>query len=60
MSTHWRWCRVCMQQIRDMKLLCCDGLWRHLDTESLNANLVHLVGTAVEVQWTVRRLSIAY
>ena len=48
-----------MRQTRDMKLRCCDGLWRHLDTELLNANLVHLVGTAEEVQRILRRLSIA-
>ena len=48
-----------MRQTRDMKLHGCDGLWRHLDTELLNANLVHLVGTAEEVKWIARRLSIA-
>jgi len=34
-----------MWQTHDMKLYCCYGLWRHLDSELLNANLVHHVGT---------------
>ena len=59
MSTHWLRCRGCMRQIRDMKLCCCYGLWRHLDTELLNVNLVHLVGTEKEVQWIVGRQRIA-
>jgi hypothetical protein len=45
MSTHWPWYTVCMRPAHDMKL-CCYGLWHHLGTELLNANLVHHVRTA--------------
>jgi hypothetical protein len=48
-----------MLKTRDRKLRCSDGLWRHLHTELLYANLVHLVVTAEEVQWIVRQPSIA-
>jgi hypothetical protein len=49
----------CMLQTHDMKICCCYGLLRHLDTELLNASLVHNVGTAKEVQWIEGRLRIA-
>jgi len=50
----------CMLQTHDMKLCCfCYGLLRHLDTELLNASLVHNVGTAKEVQWIEGWLRIA-
>jgi hypothetical protein len=35
-----------MRKNHDVNLLCVSGLWRHLDTELLNANVVHHVGTA--------------
>jgi len=34
-----------MRQIHDMKLCCFCGFWGHLDTELLNASLIHRVGT---------------
>jgi len=34
-----------MQKIHDMKLCCCYGFWRHLDTELLDFSLIHHVGT---------------
>lgn len=48
MSTHWYWYTVCKRPAHDIKHCCC-GLWHHLGTELLNANLVHYVGTA---QWS--------
>jgi hypothetical protein len=35
-----------MGKTHDMKLCCCCGLWRHFDTELLNANPIHLAETA--------------
>ena len=55
-STHLPWCRVCMWQNHNKKLCSFYGLWHYLDTELLNANLVHHVGTAKEVQRIVWRL----
>jgi hypothetical protein len=48
----------CMLQTHDMKLYCYGSL-RHLDTELLNASLVHNVETAKEVQRIEGRLRIA-
>jgi len=36
----------CMWQTHGMKVCCCYGLLRHLNTELLTATLVHHVGTA--------------
>jgi hypothetical protein len=40
----------------DKKLCSFYGLWRYLDTELLNTNLVHHVGKTKEVQWIVWQL----
>jgi predicted extracellular nuclease len=45
-----------MWQTHDKKLYSFYGLWHYLDTELLNANLVHHVGTAKEVQRIIGRL----
>jgi hypothetical protein len=35
-----------MRKTHDVNLCCFYGLWRLLDTELLNANVVHHIGTA--------------
>jgi hypothetical protein len=46
MSTHWPRIRICMRRTHDVELCCSNGLWHHIDTALLNANLVHQMGTA--------------
>jgi hypothetical protein len=58
MSTHCPRRRVCRRQIYNMKLCSFYGLWHHLGTEMLNADLVHHVGTAKELQWILRPMPI--
>jgi hypothetical protein len=47
-----------MWQTHDKKFCSFYGLWHYLDTEQLNANLVHQVETVKEVQWIIWQLHI--
>lgn len=46
MSTHLPKFRICMRRNHKVELCCSYGLWPHIVTALLKANLVHHVGTA--------------